>query len=486
MSTFHDNGSLHSMDMIPTRFQLNAHQDTQSSVTIDDMLSNQNDIVRALVYMPRILVNYIHHEGSAVQFRGADVKIPPLPLIVNNDPSICCFLDKINRSNGSNQSCANLTINPLGPKGETSVPYIIKDHVGNTMMVKFNKIKKLHAAYHNSPPTALDHFEDDGKQVDQCISHIKLTNIHYIGSDEFTNETLIAYVLNYMLTIKPLPVLFVQHYQGIVCSNKATGQFIGINIMENCDLGTLNKLSEHPMFQEHVQQYNIEYNNTQLSIRLIHPETIRQIFTQVIVSLHMLQTYVSFTSGDMKAANIFVKSDEINTEYLGIKLKAPFTCKISDYGKSSCMLHKTNAYVRFYNETTAANVYLAFHPFTHDIFEDLGEYFFTTNYVFNSQLYTRIRHMGIPYYYSFDYYTLLVSILTNPVFFYMFFSTESLRRTFWDPVWKDDGDEAIKRIYQYILNKKSDGINDAINILRGLKMRCNAVQLVIDEILASQ
>jgi hypothetical protein len=36
------------------------------------------------------------------------------------------------------------------------------------------------------------------------------------------------------------------------------------------------------------------------------------------------------------------------------------------------------------------------------------------------QIYTRTRHMGIPYYKAFDFYTLLVSILTIPSFYFFY------------------------------------------------------------------
>ena len=93
-----------------------------------------------------------------------------------------------------------------------------------------------------------------------------------------------------------------------------------------------------------------------------------QIIPKITVGLHMLQTLVNFTSGDLKAGNIFVKSDPINETYMGITLNAPFTCKIADYGKSSCMIYKPNGTaIRFFNENNLANIYLSIHPFEDEI-----------------------------------------------------------------------------------------------------------------------
>ena len=263
--------------------------------------------------------------------------------------------------------------------------------------------------------------------------------------------------------------------------------------MENCDLGPLSNIPKNPQFSPYVADYTIDDNGRDITASLVNPETILQILTQITVGLHMLQQSVNFTSGDLKAANIFVKSEPIDQRYMGISLKAPFTCKIADYGKSSCMLYKPNGTaIRFFNESNLANVYLSVHPFEPNVKVDNQEYYYTVNHTFNSQLYTRTRHMGVPFYHSFDYYTVLVSILTDPAFYYMFFSTDTLRQIFWDPIWETpshyqsgDSHEAMRRIRGYLLEGKGQSIKDAINILRGLRLNCSAIQLVIKQLLSS-
>lgn len=88
--------------------------------------------------------------------------------------------------------------------------------------------------------------------------------------------------------------------------------------------------------------------------------------------------------------------------------------------------------------------------------------------------------MGIPFYHSFDYYTVLVSILTNSSYYYMFFATDYLRKIFWDPIWDGNEEEARNRIRKYILTTKGNSINDALDILKGMKLKCTAVQEVIN------
>ena len=213
-------------------------------------------------------------------------------------------------------------------------------------------------------------------------------------------------------------------------------------------MGPLDKLPDSSKFKS----YNTnEYGVGKVSKMTVY-STIMQILTQITVGLHILQFYLNFTSGDLKAGNIFVKSDPINMTYMSIPIKSSFTCKIADYGKSSCTIYKENRSdrygIRFYNESKMANLYLKFHPFKDDIISDEhGDYFYTIGSILNAQLYTRTRHMGVPFYYSFDYYTVLVSMLTNPSFFYPFFGSPTLLKIFWDPIWKEgDGNIILEKI----------------------------------------
>lgn len=476
----------------------------------DILLENQRNIIRALTYSPTLFVDYIHYRKSAhekIQFKGSTISIPNIPFISYNNADICCIV---------NDSCSDISVVPLGPKGKIGIPYIITNTRGekifgtnDSVVAKISKLDKLYSKYRSVPPTSLSYFINDNRAIKHCISDTKLSNIKYIASDEFTNETLIAYVLNYLILEnlkmgKELPVLFVRHYESGVCQQNKT-KIIGVNIMENCDLGSLDKIHENKNFFPYITNFIVEDNQTELSIPLINEDTVLQILTQITVGLHMLQTLVNFTSGDLKAGNIFVKSEPIDMKYIfdksSITLKAPFTCKIADYGKSSCMLYKTSdttTAVRFFNENNLANIYLSIHPFEHEITIENQEYYYSINTTFNSQVYTRTRHMGIPFYYSFDYYTVLVSILTNPAFYYMFFATEKLRTIFWDPIWDPtiytdnnifgsqnhttDSEEAMKRIRRYAMEKKGQSIADAINILRGLKLKCSAINLVLKQI----
>lgn len=474
----------------------------QSDFNIESMLRYQRMVIRAIIYSPSAMANYVHYRGSnPVIFKTASIQIPPAPLIRYNNPSICCLLDNIGNDDSTGKvACNSLTVEALGPRGKIGIPYIVRDIYGNELIVKLSKIDVPYSTYRSKPPTSISDL--DSRDVAQCITNIELDKIQYLASDEFTNETLISYLINYIGDLLKLPPLFVTHYEGAICSDKLTGEQFGLNIMEHCDLGPLDKVSENPKFSQYGLNYEVTYGGYRSSLYLINESVVKQILTQITVGIHMLQHHVGFISGDLKAGNIFLKSDPIDTKYMGIQIKCPFTCKIADYGKSSAMFRQLNGgIIRFYNDSKLSNLYMKIHPFSPNISQEDNEYYYTIGDIFTTQLYTRIRHMGIPFYRSFDYYTVLVSLLTIPAFYYTFFASDNLRKIFWDPIWnckfrcgynpvasrswdENGGIKIMEKIHTYVLERKGRKISDAINILRGTRLKCQAVNIVIDNLRA--
>ena len=92
--------------------------------------------------------------------------------------------------------------------------------------------------------------------------------------------------------------------------------------------------------------------------------------------------------------------------------------------------------------------------------------------------------MGIPYYQSFDYYTVLVSLLTNPAFYYTFFATDTLQQIFWDPVFGTAGPSMMAKIKDHVMAGTGSSINDALTMLKHTKLKCGAVPQVISKLQA--
>lgn len=464
------------------------------------LLATQIKIIGALLYAPHILTKYIHYRGSdSIRLEGSLIPIPEIPFISYNDPTWCCFLNQGQGYNGDikdnvrgssslsslseSAQCHQSSIRPLGPGGRVGVPYLIDFKEGRSLVLKVSPIQTLRSEYQRYPPTDLKEIQDPNSiSRSRCLSYLDLSQIQFIGSDEFTNETLIGYALNYIQAQHSIPALFLIHYVGAICGDE------GLNLMENCDLGPLDQVVSQPGFQSQIESYQINDHGVLTNAALVKGPVIHQILTQIVVGLNILHIYLEFNSGDLKAGNIFLKSDPIDTVYDGIRLRAPFTVKIADYGKSSAMLLRPNGTaLRFYNQNQYADFYLKFHPFVNHTAKIDGTYYYTIGSILPAQLYTRTRHMGLPFYRSFDYYTVLCSILTIPAFYFSFFGSPELIRTFWTPLWLgDEGSKALERIRFYVNAGTGRSIVDALAILRGHQLKCNGLELVLREIRADQ
>lgn len=95
--------------------------------------------------------------------------------------------------------------------------------------------------------------------------------------------------------------------------------------------------------------------------------------------------------------------------------------------------------------------------------------------------------MGIPYYRSFDYYTWIISMLLSPPIYYSFFVTDSLYNIFWDPIWDPEIEPIIRhKLYNFILQGSPNTMDTILDILRDLPLKCDAVDLILDKLIADE
>lgn len=444
---------------------------------MSDLLSywskTQKDILDRLAQDPDQAINNLHGSSG---------------LIPENDKTVCCIIDRIdNGTTTSDELCKkDNKLEELGKVGKIGVPYLI-NLKSKDVIAKLSSVGKLQASISSDPPTSISSMIGDAQDADDVVSCIDpivdLGATLYAGIDEFSNETLIAYILNDASERNNFPKLYVQHYTASLCGDIGLLPVKGINIMEYCDLGTLKNFGLTDQTKEYRSFYRINHNSDTIVARLVKPDHIYEILKQLVVGLDALQEHVNFTSGDLKADNVFVKSEPIDTKYKDIYIKAPFTCKIADYGKSSATYVSKDGkkVIRFYNKSDLADAYLKVNPFSLSVSNDeRGINYYTINNTYSAHLYTRMRHMGIPYYQSFDYYIILVSLLSNRQFYYSFFSSSKLKRIFWDNVlFPHDRDTLNLRVFEMMSEGRGESIRDAMGALNGLKLRCDAVDVLI-------
>jgi hypothetical protein len=291
-------------------------------------------------------------------------------------------------------SCLGITISPLGERGKVGVPYRVVSKDG-TFIVKVNPFRQR-----------LSWRVSNFKPISECMYNPGApgVTVYHLGLDEFTNELVIGYLLRTVLETGDMKSLAVTYLYGSTYGNQ------GAAMIEYADVGTVNNITTMEKYTSSatIRDYFIG-EGTLINLLIVKENIVYAVIAQIITAIHYLGLAVQFSSGDLKAENILVFSSPMRGTYLSLNLSAPITCKISDFGKSSCTISRPDgARMRIYNDTLLADAYLkisTFHPKIEDGWYIVDDYFVSQTYVW-------MRHSGDPYYKSFDYYTFIVSLLS--------------------------------------------------------------------------
>lgn len=460
------------VNSVPTPISNSVIQSPETS-TLDGWIKRQYQAVAYLSSAPEIGVRSMY-----------DYIIPA------NEERLCCTHLPI-QSRGT--TCPiDLGIVGRGSQGEISLIEI----EGHQIVVKRSEVKILSSQLKEKPPGSVSNIVGVTpnelklyQYIQGCIGSTDLSKLKYLASDEFTNESLIGAVLS-----SSGYNFLVRHYWSTHCEKNAYStkrirkdeKKIGINAMEYCDMGNLVDLSEDYQMSGYWQTYEAEYRGETTLVSLVKPEYVMEIFKQLLVGLYELQYSFQFTSGDLKPANVFLKSEPVSGTYYGMPIECPFTVKIGDYGKASLSLPLFDGTVlRLYSESYYADKYLVVDPFSiKESSTSDGVKYYKLDSSFTSIIYVRSRHMGLPFYQSYDFYTLVIGLMMIPSYHHIILGTDYLRQLIWDPLWlsEKEANGVLVRV-QKKMDKRVDrsklSFGDAVSILKGVRLRCDVITHVI-------
>lgn len=353
-------------------------------------------------------------------------------------------------------------------------------------VVKISRHTEFKRDLRSDPPSSI-YVDALPKTLVDCLTKGPLPE-QYLGLDEFSNEAIIAYMIDVTAQEYKLPKFFLIHNDAVVC-NKGL-----IHLMEEAELGTLAQFGYTPYTNKYLR--SMMYKD--LELLLVPPKLLIEMLKQIVVFLIFSGQTLGFSSGDLKAANVFVAGESVKYEHKDelyhIKIDCPFIVKIGDYGKSSITIpilyDGEYTETRIYNKNIAAEYYSkvstpvlslkviengyrvnANYMYEHGM--DL-EYGYVIEPTFTESVFVYNRHMGTPYYRSLDFYTLIVSLLVLPQFKATLLSPEL--RKFWDVLWVNgEGDKVYTRSGKSDLSRVS--IHDSLPVLKGLTLKCNVVEL---------
>ena len=427
------------------------------------------------------------------------------PYLKSNDANLCCLIGNL-----SNQVkprlCLMSKVEPLAQQGKEGE--ILRVQIGDVRQPQYNilkvfNIENLKSIFINSSRNV-----PNIENTPACF-YPKISQLTYLGSDTFTNEYLVGFLLDELYRRpQDLPAPFlngaiapfrndanalipqnsrldgITHFIASTICNSGTSKK-GTIIMEYADLGDIVNIVQNPLtsdFREakvFTDQANNEFQSNSLKLPVII-----DIMKQVVVNLDFLHTEVEFNHGDLKATNLVVKSVPSNGNYKGVVWNSNFSVKLIDFAKSSLTItDNTGRRVRLFNYSAAAETYLGVFPFKPVLDSEFGEPYYIMNANFNVSALAVIRHMGLPFYFSWDTYTFLVSLLLIPEIFYPIMTNRILKALLFDSLWFPDELSTIyTRIYTAILQGQPNSYTIITEILKGLKLKCGANSILLNNL----
>lgn len=293
-----------------------------------------------------------------------------------------------------------------------------------------------------------------------------------LASDNFTNEVLVSYILDYLLEgVKESGLNNVATtYIAGVCDDK------GLILMErgNASLNDTNS----PVFEPYTEVgFSI-----QGQISIFGESFVLDVLRQLVILFSYLNNW-NFVHGDLKISNV-IFSDKPYMYHYGEgagSYSAEFTVKIIDFEKSSITFSLAEEDYRFYNYSSAAYYYLKANSFAPKLKNDT----FTLDHFFISQIYADARHDYVPYYSSFDLYTLIISMVLSPSYFFSFSRYPELITRVWRVLFDDRHFQSVyEKVYRSQGKLSPDSMDDILSILKNVPLKCNLASLLYESLFA--
>lgn len=396
------------------------------------------------------------------------------PYISINNPDLCCLI---------NESCSQGKLTP------TSKEHYLFEINGLKFVIKIISMSDPFMRFMVESPTSSKYINE--LLPESSCNYKNLSDYSYIATDEFTNEVLMGYLLDYILTQSQTGIKnYVISYDSTICSTKSLLLTYnkGILLQEHCDGGSLTSAISAPSFSNYLEIRAVNSNNQPINVNLVKSDTILNIFRQVITTLDFLQSNAHFVHGNLKTSNLMLKNEKYTNTYKGIKIDSPFTVKIADLTKSSLTINLTDPKTqkesphRFYSYKPIVSLYKSISDFKPNIKMDSisGQYYYMVDNLLLSTLTAEISHMGLPFYQTFDTYTFIISFLLIPEVFRQIFMTPELKKLIWDPLWFPTDETTIYNLLISTINRQNDGSYETIlNLLRGLRLKCQITSILV-------
>lgn len=310
---------------------------------------------------------------------------------------------------------------------------------------KFNN-KKLFLQYDNAASSHAKLFVNKFNKLRTCGTP-NVDNLKCIVGDSFTINTLISFIISDHFEKYNIPN-YRNLYTSYICGTE--GYFVH------------NTTREIP-FNELFQLYNISAKDVVFGIIL-----------QLLVVLTELSK-LNFSHGNPTFESLYFYDIPVSYIYNGVQISYPFMVSLGKFENSSITINNTHYYTKnmsdvftqergvFIPEIVTKTVQMAYCALPGKSNENLcyptdANVYKLTNSTLD--IYYYIRHIGFPLYVgSFDFYSFMSSLMSNPIFSDTCYNNTSLYEI-WSMMWLEED------------------FNSSLDHIRGKWLRCDIINLI--------
>lgn len=313
-------------------------------------------------------------------------------------------------------------------------------YAGKKIIVQRNEIGHLYLQVANSGSQDHPAHKNAVSKVHNSACVSKAHNIPVLV-DSFTLRVLSMTAVNQIFAEKGMPHSL-HLWNAFVCAEKA------YTVLEYPDVGTWDKLLRHDLFTTDQQGAALG------------------VVTQLLAALSELARY-NFSHGHPTGRSLLFTTTPVSYRYGSLLVQAPFTLKIANFWDSSFALGGRQYFSPTVEEMVFSSPFLKLPSLQGD------RYLLTEQ---SQDSYLAFRQQGhLLYAGSFDFYSVLLSLLCTPVFYKSFMDNQHLL-LFWSEMWEPaDRASVEERILQAHSTASSPSF---LELAKDLRVRCDILPVL--------
>lgn len=387
---------------------------------------------------------------------------------------------------------------------EKAVPYLVnidgKNHIIKAVKIGTSRWSKYYSGDIFNMKKLRKTISENRELAATCLGIFRL-DFKYIGLDDFANELLCTYVAQSILDYLKLPPLVNNITKYVICGN------YGLMLCDISEYRSLydvavNKTSTSELYSVYPVPQSHGAYDSQMAVS--HDVSENVIF-QAMVFLDSIKNSVGLVHSDFRLSSILLKDEKCNLSYKGITRNSPYIIKIKNFALASTSLIP-NGNVRIFNEiratrflpaaTGVTDFKLKDHKSTNCIQIEIGknkqtqpnqalsgrcqvQNWWKLGMTFNASVSLLTAHSGLPYYRTYDFYVLMVSMMMVKEWYNSILSNSRLSML-WNSMWLNDEIKKVTLDCLKFHNKGKPYLNNVIDILKNYHMSCSTLDIAFE------